>query len=447
MNQGTLKSMALCLFKLSECKKQREVTKIGRPLEGIRVLAFTQVVAGPFGTVVLSDMGAEVIKIENVPETDLPGMDNPEEIQVTPEIAHFWAYNRGTNGICLDLRKQGAMEVFIDLVKKSDVVYDNFRASVPKKLGIDYDTIKQYNPRIISCSASGYGEDGPWRNQPSYDVIAQALTGVMSVTGEPGRMPVRCGVSFGDLGAGLFSAFGIVCALLDRERTGVGQKVDTSIFDVLLAFQSYRVPQTFGLGMKFGPETRRSGAGQVPYGPFKTKDGSWICIAAGSARFWELLCKTIRKEKLITDPRFNSLSKRQQHENEVVQVIEEALLTKTAKEWEKIFFKVGVPAGKVNTIEEAFQHPQTQARDMLISFDHPLGKKMKYAGNPLKLSNTKDQKYKTAPGLGEHTQDILSELLGYPSDKVAKLKKEGVVWWPDRGISYGGGAESTLRRA
>lgn len=439
--------MALCLFKLSECKKQREVTKIGGPLEGIRVLAFTQIAAGPFGTVALSDMGAEVIKIENVPETDLPGTDDPAQIQVTPEIAHFWAYNRGTKGICLDVRKQSAMEVFIDLVNKSDVVYDNFRASVPKKLGIDYDTIKQYNPRIISCSISGYGEGGPWTNHPSYDMIAQALTGVMGVTGEPGRMPIRCGVSFGDIGAGLFSAFGIVCALLDRERTGVGQRIETSIFDVLLAFQTYHVPQTFGLGMKLGPEPRRSGAGQVPYGPFKTKDGSWIGIAAGSARFWVLLCKTMRREELITDPRFNSLSKRQQHENEVAQVIEEALSTKTAKEWEQIFFKAGVPAGKVNTIEEAFQQSQTQARDMLISFDHPLGKKMKCAGNPLKLPTIKDQEYKPAPGLGEHTQEILSELLGYSSDKVAKLKKEGAVWWPDRGISYGGGAESALRRA
>ena len=414
-------------------------------LEGVRVLDFTRVVAGPFGSIALSDMGAEVIKIENVPGADLPGMD-AGDIQVTPEIAHFWGLNRGKRSICLDMRKQAAREVFIDLVKKSDVVYDNFRPDVPKKLGIDYDSIRLHNPRIISCSLSGYGESGPWRDQPSYDLIGQALTGVMSVTGEPGRMPIRCGIALGDVGAGIFTVFGIVCALFARERTGVGQKIESSVFDVLLAFHSYHVPQSFGAGMKIGPQPRRSGAGQVPYAPFKTKDGTWISVAAGSARFWELLCKAIGREDLLTNPRFASLEQRQQHENEISQIIEEVLSTKTAKEWERIFFKAGVPAGKVNTLEEAFLHPQAQARNMLISFDHPLGNKMKCAGNPLKVPAVEGQEYKPAPGIGEHTQEILSDLLGYSGDKIAKLRQERIVWWSHEGVTYGSGAESTLGR-
>lgn len=408
-------------------------------LSGIRVLDFTRAVAGAFGSLVLSDMGAEMNKIESVPRADLPTFD-AEEIQPTENIAHFWGLNRGKKGICLDMKKPRAREVFYDLVKKSDVVFDNFRPDVPERLGIDYDTIKQYNPKIIACSLSGYGETGPLKDQPSYDVIAQALSGIMSITGEPGRMPIHCGLAIGDLSSGLFSAFGIACALFARERTGVGQKVEASILDTLLAFQSYRVPQIFGAGMKFGPQPRRSGAGQVPYGAFKTKDGSWITIAAGPAHFWEGLCKVIGREELITDSRFDTLEKRRQREDEVSQVIEAAILTKTAKEWERLLFEIGVPAGKVNTIEEAFRQPQAQAQNMLISFEHPLGRKMKCAANPLKMPATKVEEYQPAPGIGEHTQEVLANLLGYANDKIAKLREERAIWYPYRGVTYGSGA-------
>lgn len=407
-------------------------------LSGVRILDFTRAVAGAFGAMLLGDMGAEVNKVENVPKVDPPVM-YAEDVPLTEELTHFWGLNRSKKGICLDLKKPGAKEILYDLVKKSDVVYDNFRPSVLKKLGIDYDTLKQYNPRIISCSISGYGESGPLKEQPSYDVIAQALSGVMSLTGEPGRMPTQCGLSIGDISSGLFSAFGIVSALLARERTGVGQRVETSILDVLLAFQCYRVSQVFGAGMKFGPHPRRSGAGQVPYGAFKTKDGSWIALAAGSARFWGSLCKVISREDLMTDARFDTLEKRRENEGELSEVLEQALQAKTAKEWEQLFFEAGVPAGKVNTIEEAFMHPQAQARNMLISFDHPLGKKMKSAGSALKFSDTKIREYKPAPGIGEHTQKTLSNLLDYSSAKIAKLREERVIWYPYKGVNFGSG--------
>lgn len=407
-------------------------------LSGIRVLDFTRAVAGAFGSMLLSDMGAEVHKVENVPSVD-PPITDVDEIELTEDIAHFWGLNRGKRGICLDLQKPSAREVVYDLVKKSDVIYDNFRPGVLEKLGIDYDTVKRYNPRIVSCSISGYGETGPWKYKPSYDVVAQAITGIMSLTGEPGRMPCQCGVAIGDLSSGLFSAFGIVCALLNRDRTGVGQRVETSILDALLSYQSYRVPQVFGLGMEFGPHPRRSGAGQVPYGAFKTKDGSWITLAAGSAHFWEALCKAIDREYLITDSRFNTLEKRRENEDEVSQIIDEAFLAKTAEEWVQILSDVGVPAGKVNTIEEAFLQPQAQARNMLITFAHPFGKKMKCAGNPIKMSTSKVEEYKPAPGIGEHTQEVLSNLLGYSSAKIAKLRKERAIWYSERGVTYGSG--------
>ena len=408
-------------------------------LSGVRILDFTRAVAGAFGSMLLADMGAEVNKVENVPSVE-PPVIYAEDVPLTEELAHFWGLNRGKKGICLDLKKPSAKEILYDLVKKSDVVYDNFRPSVLKRLGIDYDTLKQSNPRIISCSISGYGENGPLKEQPSYDVIAQALSGLMSMNGEPGRMPTPTGLAIGDISAGLLSAFGLISALFARERTGVGQRVETSILDVLLAFQNYRVPQVFGAGMKFGPHPRRSGAGQVPYGAFPTKDGFWIAIAAGTPRFWEGLCKAIGREDLMTDAHFDTLEKRRENEDELSEILEQALQAKTAKEWEQLFLEAGVPAGKVNTVEEAFIHPQAQARNMLISFDHPLGKKMKCAGNPLKFSATKVREYKPAPGIGEHTQEVLSNLLDYSSAKIAKLREEGVIWYPYRGVTYGSGA-------
>jgi crotonobetainyl-CoA:carnitine CoA-transferase CaiB-like acyl-CoA transferase len=252
-------------------------------------------------------------------------------------------------------------------------------------------------------------------------------------------MPTPTGLAIGDISAGLFSAFGLLSALFARERTGVGQRVETSILDVLLAFQSYRVPQVFGAGMKFGPHPRRSGAGQVPYGAFPTKGGAWITIAAGPPQFWEGLCRAIGREDLKTDPRFSTLEKRRENEDELSEILEQALKTRTASEWGPILLEAGIPNGKVNDIESAFTQPQAQARNMLISFDHPLGKKMKCAGSALKFSATSIEEYKAAPGIGEHTQEILSELLGYSSEKIARLREERVVWYPYQGVFFGSG--------
>ena len=261
----------------------------------------------------------------------------------------------------------------------------------------------------------------------------------MHITGEaPGRLPVRTGIAFGDVGAGIFGAFGIVCALFAREQTGRGHRIESSILDCLLAYFSYRVPQTFGAGKRFGPEPRRSGAGQVPYGPFKAKEG-WIVIAGGMDHHWKKLCEVIGRGDLITDPRFDTVWQRREHENELTQVLEEVFQTKTAAEWEQLFFETEVPAAKVNTVEEAFLHPQAQARNMLISFDHPFGRKLKCAGRPLKVSGFKEQEYGPAPGIGEHTRQVLSEILHYPDGIIEELKEERAIWYPDEGMTYGTG--------
>jgi CoA:oxalate CoA-transferase len=408
-------------------------------LKGFRVLDFGQALAGTYASMLLGEMGADVIKIENVPRPEPVTADNEDDVEITQWICNHWAHNRNKRGICLDMKTPSGKAVFYELLKLSDVVFDNFRPHVLKNIGIDYETLQQHNPKIISCSITGYGHTGPWKEVASYNLMAQAMGGTMSITGEPGGMPVGCGIAIGDLIPAVFAAFAISAALAGRERTGVGQRIDLSMLDCQLAFQTYRVPGVFTLGKEFGPNPRRSGAvGQVPYGAFKCKDSRWIVITGGAAHFWELICKSVGREDLIHDPRFDTNTKRQGGETELTKVFEDAFATKTADEWERILLEIQVPAAKVNSIREAFLHPQAQARNMLISIDdHPLGKKMKLAGNPIKIQSPDDRiEYKPAPALGKHTREVLKELLGYSSERLAKLKAEGAIWWAERGIYY-----------
>jgi CoA:oxalate CoA-transferase len=407
-------------------------------LNGYRILDFGQAVAGTYATMMLGDLGAEVIKIEKVPDPE-PQTTDMSEVKINQWLCNHWALNRNKKGISIDMKQPGGRAIFYDLVKVSDVVLDNFRPHVLKNMGIDYETLKKYNPRIISASISGYGHTGPWQEAAAYDLISQAMAGTMSITGEPGRMPLRCGVPIGDLVPALFSAFSISAALLGREKTGEGQRIDLAMLDCQLAIQSYRAAAVFSMGAEFGPTPRRSGAAaQVPYGAFKCKDGKWIAITGGAVQFWGPICQAMGLDPLIEDPRFDSNTKRQQREVELTKIFEDAFLTKTADEWEKLLFAVKVPAAKVHTIREAFLHPQAQARNDLITFpDHPLGKKIKLPANPVRTLSPDDQvDYQPAPALGEHTREVLSQLLGYSEERLAQLKKEKAIWWADQGIYY-----------
>jgi len=407
-------------------------------LKGFRILDFGQAISGTYASMLLGEMGADVIKIENVPHPEPATMDIGN-VEINQWICNHWAHNRNKRGICLDMKNPSGKAIFYELLKFSDVVFDNFRPHVLKNIGIDYETLKQYNSKIISCSITGYGHTGPWKEVAAYDLTAQAIGGTMSITGEPGGMPARCGVAIGDLIPAVYSAFAISAALLGRERTGVGQRIDLSMMDCQLAFHTYRVPAVFTMGKEFGPNPRRSGAAaQVPYGPFKCSDGKCIAITGGAVQFWGPICKAVGREDLTHDPRFDTNTKRLEREAELTKIFEDIFATKTADEWERILFEVKVPAAKVHSIREAFLHPQAQAREMLISIDdHPLGKKMKLAANPIKIQSPDDRiEYKPAPSLGEYTREVLSELLGYSPEKLAKLKTEGAVWWPEQGVFY-----------
>lgn len=392
---------------------------MGGALEGVRVLDLTQTLAGPFGSMILADLGAEVIKIEP------PGRRQTVEGGTTfkGETVHFLAINRSKKSIILDLKASKGKEVFYDLARKADVVFDNYRAGVLDRLGIDYETLKSLNPRIISCSVTGFGSTGPYRDRPAYDLIVQAMSGGMSITGEP--PPARAGIPIGDLSGGMFAAHGIMAALYARERTRVGQRVEVSLLDGQIALLTYCVPDYFVSGKMVGPV----GVGQradPTYRMFKTKDTHIVIAIAPGSRFWQNLCRALGREDLATDPRFDSFARRRENVAELTSIIEEILLSKTAEEWLELLVKEDVPAGPVNTIDKALADPQVGHQKMVVPVDYVLGGELKLAGNPIKMSGV-EQVFKSPPTFGQHTEEVLSQLLGYSEAKISELKREKVI--------------------
>ncbi|MFC1957732.1 CaiB/BaiF CoA transferase family protein [Chloroflexota bacterium] len=420
-------------------------------LAGIRILDFSRAIAGPYGTLLLADLGAEVIKIEQVPSeiqakaasddadwATLFGFPVSEERHNTPEgrrrwaqsASHFQSLNRNKKRLALNLKTDKGREVFNELVRKSDVVYNNFRPAVVKSIGIDFDTLKQVNPKIVTCSLSGFGETGPWSEAPAYDVVLQGLGGEMSMTGMPGFPPCRSGIPIADLNGGMVGALGLLSALRARDTTGNGQKVDISLLDVQISLLNYRIGQYSATGAI--PEavgSGHSGLGQIPYGAYECKDGTYIVVAAGSPQHWSKFIRALGLPELENDPRFSTNSKRQESVEVITGLIEGMLLTKTAQEWEKIFFGAGIPVGVVNNVAQAISQPQVLHRNMVVSVQQPTGEEWKFAGNPIKIEGNMEI-FKAAPQLGENTTEILSGILGYSEEYIDKLRETNIVWEP-----------------
>ena len=390
-------------------------------LAGVRIIDLTRALAGPYGSMILGDLGAEIIKIEAVDaRTEATGT-----YSYKGQDAYFMSINRSKKSIALDVRTDKGREVLYDLVRISDVVFDNFRPGVLERLKIDYDTLKELNPRIICCSITGFGPNGPYRNLPAYDVVVQALSGAMSITGEPGRPPVRSGIAVGDQGAGVFAAHGILAALYARERTGVGCKVETSLLEAMMSFMAYEASYYFVSGLVPGPVG--SGHRTLPiYGAFKTLDGYLALAAIG--RF-PALCKVLGKEELAEDPRFTG-GQMVEHKEELVSILREVFPTRSTDEWLELLREADVPCGPVNTLDKAFSDPQVLARDMVVAIDHTLGGQIKQTGNPIKMSATPPevkQKFLSPPTLGEHTDEILSQLLAYSPEEIEQLRQNKII--------------------
>ena len=390
-------------------------------LEGIRVLDLTQIMAGPFCAMLLADLGAEVIKIEN----PLGGDDSRRMAPpyYNGESAAYMAMNRNKYGIAVNIRTEAGKEILWHLIASADVLVENFRPGTLKRLGFGFEEVHTKYPTLVYCSISGYGQTGPYRERGGFDLVAQAMSGVLSVTGSA-QEPAKVGVPISDLNAGLYASHAILAALLARGRTGEGQYIDTSLFEAALAYTIWESNEYWATGVspqRLGTAHRLS----APYQVFETANG-WIAIGAANQRNWELLVKAINRPDLLQNAAFATNPDRMAHLPQLVETLTATLKTRTTEAWSQIFDEAGVPSGPVLTLGEVYQHPQVKARAMDIELEHPIAGPIHTIGFPVKYSSTPGHMYRPAPVLGQHTFMLL-EKLGLSSELCRQLEAEGVI--------------------
>lgn len=393
-----------------------------QPLEGLVVIDLTAAMAGPSCTQLLADFGADVLKIEPPGKGDMLRDFGPPFVR--GESYYFLLNNRNKRSMTLNLRTEKGMEVFRKLASKADVIIESFRPNVKRKLKIDYDDLKKDNPGLIYASISGFGQTGPYENRAGFDPIAQGMSGLSSVTGWKHTGPVRVGVAIGDSLGGLYAAIGILLALIEREKSGKGQRVESSLLEGLVGVLGFQAARYFGTNERPEPQGNDH-AMMSPYGTFKTKDG-YMNIAAGNQAMWERLAKALDLERLLEDKRFLTVADRVANRGELTRLIEEKLAGKTSKEWEGILDEAGVANGPILHIDEVFQDPQVLHQRMLLEMDHPTAGRIKTLGFPAKLSRTPAQLKLPPPLVGQHTEEILRKL-GYGDDAIGTMRAEGVI--------------------
>jgi formyl-CoA transferase/CoA:oxalate CoA-transferase len=392
------------------------------PLAGLRVLDLSRILSGPFATMIFADLGADVIKVEN-PTT---GDDTREWAPPYQgdQSAYFLSVNRSKRGIAVDLKSDAGREIAQRLADGADIVVENFRPGAAARLGLGYAELSARNPRLIYASISGYGQTGPDAQQPGYDAIAQALGGVVSVTGEPEGEPVRVGTPVADLGAAMWAAIGVLAALHARAASGRGDWIDISLLDGQIAWLTYVAGGYFATG----EVPRRYGSAHptiVPYQALRTGDGH-LMVAVGNDSLWRQFAPIIGLPELAGDPRFATNPDRVVHRAELIPLIEAALAARGSAEWAVEMSRAGIPAGAINTVDRALAHPQVIARDMVLTTEHPTAGKLRMPGSPVKLSHHTATVRRPPPLLGEHTDEVLGEL-GYSASDIASLHDSGVV--------------------
>ncbi len=393
------------------------------PLSGLVVVELTNVMAGPVGGLLLADMGAEVVKVERLPGGDDTRRAIPPEIQ--GESATFMIVNRNKRGIAVDLKHPDGLQVVRRLIDKADVVIENFRPGTMEKLGLGYDVLRASNPGLIYCKITGFGLNGPYAKRAGYDLIAQGMSGIMSLTGEgPGRPPVKVGVPIGDVTAGILASTGVLAAYIERLRTGEGQYVDTSLYEASLVHTYWQVAMAFATGESAGPMGSAHPVA-APYQAIPTQDG-WINIGAVSQATWVGMTRVLQLEHLLEDERFASNRERMANRDLLIAIISEAMRSNTTDYWVEKFEQAGVPAGPVRKIKDMLEDPQTLARDMVIEVDHPVAGPVQALGLPIKFSHGNGVTRRGAPQYGEHTAEVLQEL-GYSSDDIAALAASQAV--------------------
>ena len=392
-------------------------------LKGIRVLEMSQIMAGPTCGLLLADLGAEVIKIEKTPAGDDTRNFLPPEIN--GEAAAFMMMNRNKKGIALNLKDKDGIKIFKEMVKNSDVVLENFRKGTLEKLGIGYNVLSEINPKIILCEISGYGRTGPYADKGGFDLVAQGMSGLMSITGESkDKPPMKVGAPITDITAGLLASSGILAALIHREKTGEGQKVDTSLFEAGIVHTYWQSAIAGATGQSPGPLGSAHPL-TAPYQAFKTKD-KWITVGASNQNTWLMLLKAINRQDLQENEMFSSNLSRKKNISQLVDILNTELLKKTSDEWLKIFDNNGLPCGPINSITEMFEDPQTIHREMIIEVDNKKAGKSKAIGMPIKFSKSKTEKSKGAPNLGEHTREIMLSF-GYKHEEIEDFYNRKVI--------------------
>jgi CoA:oxalate CoA-transferase len=393
------------------------------PLEGIKILDATWALSGPFGTMTLCDLGAETIKVErpgtgDVLRTHIPFLEGLS--------LYFASINRGKKSIAIDLKTEEGKALFLDLIKQVDILVENFVPGTMDRLGVGYEVLKKHNPRLIYAACSGFGQTGPYREKPALDIIAQGMSGIMSITGEEGGPPVRAGASIGDIVAGLFLAIGILSALIERQKSGLGQMVDVSMLDSQVAILENALVRY----LNTGEVPQRIGTRHplvTPFQAFQTKDGYIVLSAGGGIEQWALFTELIGRPELLSDERFQDSGSRTKHHKVLEPILAEAMKEKTTKEWIAEFEPVGIPCGPLNSISEVAVDPQILHREMFVVVADYKQRKLKMCNTPIKLSTTPAKLEKGAPGLGEHTHEVLSVMLGLDEAKIEALEASGVI--------------------
>ena len=392
-------------------------------LDDITVLDLTHALAGPFASTMLGDYGAEIIKIEPPGHGDIARAWGPPFYH--NESAYFVGLNRNKRSIEVDLKHPRGQELFFRLLERADVVLENFRVGTVEKLGIDYARARARHPGVIYCSISGFGQDGPYRDRAALDLVVQAESGLISVTGEPGRPGVRCGISIADITAGMYAAFGILAALHARQKTGRGQFIDVSMLEGQLGILSGVIGTYLADGIVPQP-MGTAYAALLPYQTFRTKTRD-LALGIGSDKAWRTFCPLAGLERLTRDARYATNAARHANRRTLIATLQEALLTKTYEEWEAILLAAGIPVGAINTIDQVVDHPQVHARGALVACRHPTAGTVRVVGPPVRLSETPGAVRTPAPRLGEHTDEVLHDRLGLSDEEIERLRREGVI--------------------